>query len=245
MTGVDPDDRPEPDPIPDDDADRRALAEHLASRSDDDPEAITPDEMATAVELVSDDDPETRVAAAETLQHLYERPSLFAPFVGDLIDAAGPYPDDVEGIPAPVEWMGSETIRAAVYVADSLARVAQDRPELFAPHAAAVADRLRGAQNYPRHLLFVVAYAEAADGGAVPREWLVEELRGLLDRGHGNGYPSWAADGLRVLGASEAVPALREAYPGDSADDATRDAFDDAIAALEADAGSGTDDTDA
>ncbi|WP_188785384.1 hypothetical protein [Halobellus salinus] len=48
-----------------------------------------------------------------------------------------------------------------------------------------------------------------------------------------------------MLGASEAVPALREAYPEESADDATRDAFDDAIAALAADAGSGTDDTDA
>ena len=51
MTGAGPDDRPDPDPIPDDDADRRALAEHLASRSDDDPEAITPDEMATAFAL--------------------------------------------------------------------------------------------------------------------------------------------------------------------------------------------------
>ncbi|GGI94629.1 hypothetical protein GCM10008995_01080 [Halobellus salinus] len=68
---------------------------------------------------------------------------------------------------------------------------------------------------------------------------------GCTGRGICNGYPSWAADGLRVLGASEAVPALREAYPEESADDATRDAFDDAIAALAADAGSGTDDTDA
>lgn len=130
--------------------------------------------------------------------------------------------------------MGSETIRTAVYVADSLARVAQERPELFVPHAAEVSDRLRGDRNYPQHLLFTVAYAEAADGGTASREWLVEELRGLLDRGRGNGYPSWAADSLRVLGASEALPALRDAYPGDSADDATREAFDDAITTLEA-----------
>ena len=244
MTGADPDDPPEPGPIPDDTAERRTLAHRLASRADNDPEAIAADEVATVVELVSDDDPETRVVAAEALQHLYERPSIFAPFVGELLDAAGPYPDDVEGIPAPVEWMGAERIRAAVYVADSLARVAQERPGLFAPHAAAVADRLRDGRNHPRHLLFTVAYAEVADTGAVPRNWLIDELCGLLDRGHGNGYPSWAADGLRVLGASEAVPALREAYPGDAADDATREAFDDAIAALEADAGPGTDDAD-
>jgi hypothetical protein len=233
MTDEVPNNSPEPDAIPDDASERRALAEQLASRADDDPEAITRDEMATVVALLSEEDPETRVAAAEALQHLFGRPSLFAPFVGDLLDAAGPYPDEVDGIPAPAEWMGSETIRAAVYVADSLARVARDRPELFVRHAAAVADRLRGDRNQPRHLLFVVAYAEAADGGAVPREWLVDELCGLLDRGHGNGYPSWAADSLRALGASEALPALREAYPGDSADDATREAFDDAIAALE------------
>lgn len=238
MTGTDPDNPPEPDPIPDDTAERRALAERLAARSDDDPEAITREEVATVVALL-DDDPETRVAAAEVLQHVYTRPSLVAPFVGDLLDATGPYPEGVEGIPAPVEWMGSAAVRATVYVADSLARVAKERPEVFVPHAADVADRLRGGRNHPRHLLFVIAYAEAADSGTVSREWLVDELRGLLDRGHGNGYPSWAADGLRALGASEAVPALREAYPDESADDATRDAFDDAIAALES--GDGTD----
>jgi len=235
MTDVGPDDPPEPGSIPDDPAERRTLAELLASEADDDPEAIAHTDMAVVVELLSDATPETRVAAAEALQHLYGRPSLFAPFVEDLLDAAGPYPDEVEGIPAPVEWMGSEAIRTVIYVADSLARVAQKRPELFVPHAAEVTDRLRNDRNHPQHLVFVVAYAEAADGGAVPREWLVDELSGLLDRGHGNGYPSWAAAGLRALGASEAVPALREAYPGDSADDATREAFDDAIAALDAD----------
>lgn len=240
MTDEFPDDPPDPGRIPDDAGERRALAERLASVADDDPEAIDHTDMAVVVELLSDANPETRVAAAEALQHLYGRPSLFAPFVGDLLDAAGPYPDEVEGIPAPVEWMGSEAIRTVIYVADSLARVAQERPELFAPHAAEVTDRLRDDRNHPQHLLFVVAYAEAADGGAVPREWLVGELSGLLDRGHGNGYPSWAADGLRALGASEAVPALREAYPGDSADDATLAAFDDAIAALSSGAESGT-----
>lgn len=103
MTDELPNDRPEPGPIPDDTAERKALAERLASRADDDPEAITRDEMASVVALLSAEGPESRVAAGEALQHLYGRPSLFAPFVGDLIDAAGPYPDDVEGIPAPVE----------------------------------------------------------------------------------------------------------------------------------------------
>ena len=233
MTDEASDTLPDPDPIPDDPAERRALAERLASRSDSEPEAFTREEMATVVALLAGEGPEVQVAAAEALQHLYHRPALFAPVVRDLLDAAGPYPDEVDGIPAPVEWMGSESIRAVVYVADSLARVAQERPELFVPHAAAVADRLRDGRNHPRHLLFVVAYAEAVDGGAVPRKWLVDELSGLLDRGHGNGYPSWAADSLRALGASAALPALREAYPGESADDATRAAFDGAIAALE------------
>lgn len=234
MTGSDPD-TPPVDPIPDDPADRRGLAEQLASRADDDPDSVTHDDLATVVALLSTDDPATRVAAAEALQHLYDRPSLFEPFVEDLVAAVGPYPDDVDGIPAPVEWMGSEAIRAEIYVADSLARVAQERPEIVVPHAAALVDLLRSDRNVPRHLLFVVGYAAATDSDVAPREWLIAELCALLDRGHGNGYPSWAAATLQALGASEALPAIREAYPGDSADDATRAAFDDAIAALEAD----------
>jgi hypothetical protein len=234
MTGDAPDD-PAAEP-PEAPADRRAFAERLADRADDDPASISRGEVAAVVELLSDSDPETRVAAAEVLQHLYGRPALLEPFLADLLDAAGPYPEDVEGIPAPAAWMGSASIRAAIYVADSLARVARTRAEPFVPHAADVADRLRDGRNHPRHLVFVVAYAEAADGGAVSREWLDAELRGLLDRGHGNGYPMWAADCLRVLGATGSLPALRAAYPDDSAADATREAFDDAIAALDPDA---------
>lgn len=234
MTGDSSDD-PAAEP-PEDPADRRAFAERLASRADADPAAITRGEMATAVELLSDPDPETRVAAAEALQHRYHRPGLFEPFLADLLDAAGPYPENVEGIPAPAAWMGSASIRADVYVADSLARVARERAEPFVPHAADAADRLRDGRTHPRHLVFVVAYAEAADGGVVSREWLDAELRGLLDRGHGNGYPTWAADCLRVLDARGSVSALRAAYPDDPDADATREAFDDAIAALDPDA---------
>ena len=70
MTGDRPDDPPEP---PADPADRRAFAERLAGRADDDPPVITHGEVATAVELRSDSDPETRVAAAGVFQHLYRR----------------------------------------------------------------------------------------------------------------------------------------------------------------------------
>lgn len=236
MTGPDPGASPA-DPIPDDPAGRQALAEQVASRADEGPDSITRDDLATVVALLSDDDSVTRVAAAEALQHLHDRPSLFEPFAEELLAAVEPYPDDVDGIPAPIEWMGSDAIRASVYVADSLARVAQERPDVFVPHAQALVAPLQSERNVPRHLLFVVGYAAAAGGDVAPREWLVSELRELLDRGRGNGYPSWAAATLQALGAAEALPAIREAYPDESADDATRSAFDDAIAALEAEGG--------
>ena len=242
MTGSDPG-APPADPTSDDPEGRQAAAEQFASQADDDPDSVTHDDLATGVALISTDGPATRVAAAAALQHLHDRPSLFEPFVEDLVAAVRPYPDDVDGIPAPIEWMGSEAIRAEVYLADSLARVARERPDLFVPHAAALVDLLRSDRNVPRYLLFVVGYAAAIDGDVAPREWLIAELCDLLDRGHGSGYPSWAAATLQALGASEALPAIREAYPGDSADDATREAFDDAIAALETDGGNddGTD----
>lgn len=235
MTGGDPDAPPAPDSLPETPAERQALAEQLASRADDAPGSITRDDLATVVVLLSTDDPATRVAAAEALQRCHNRPSLFEPFAEELVAAVRPYPDEVDGIPAPAEWMGSDAIRAEIYLADSLTRVARERPDLFAPHAAALVEFLRSGRNVPRYLLFVVGYAATTDGDVAPREWLVAELCDLLDRGRGNGYPSWAAATLQALGASEALPAIREASPGESADDATRAAFDGAIAALEAD----------
>ena len=74
MTGDAPDD-PAAEP-PETPADRRAFAERLAGRADDDPASISRGEVAAVVELLSDPDPETRVAAAEVLQHLYDRPGL-------------------------------------------------------------------------------------------------------------------------------------------------------------------------
>jgi len=235
MTGDDPTTPPAADPLPHDPSERRALAEDLASRADDHPDTITTDEVATVVALLPSDDPATRVAAAAALQHLHDRPSLFEPFVTELVACVRPYPDEVDGIPAPVTWMGSDAVRAEIYLADSLARVARARPDVVVPHASDLVDPLRSDRNLPRHLVFAVGYAEVESGDVAPREWLVSELCDLLDRGHGNGYPSWAAGTLEALGASEALPAIREASPGESADDATRAAFDDAIAALDAD----------
>ena len=220
--------------LPADSDDRRALAERLLDRADDDPESITHEEMATVVSLLSVDDVDGRVAAAETLQHLHDRPDLFAPFVEAILAAVEPYPEGVDGIPAPIEWMGSAEIRALVYVSDSLARVAQERPGPFVPHADDLRDRLRSEANHPRSLLFVVGYAEAEAPGTVSRAWLKGELCELLDRGRGNGYPSWAADTLRALGDPDVLPALRAAHPGEDGDDPTREAFDDAIETLEA-----------
>ncbi|MGQ4555404.1 hypothetical protein [Halobellus sp. GM3] len=219
-----------------DPSDRQALATRLAERAEDDPDAITGDEMGSVVDILTtaDVDADTRVAAAEAIQHLRDRPALFEPFVDDLLGVAEAYPDGVEGIPAPIEWMGDPDLRAVVYVADSLARVAQERPELFVPRVDRLRQVLDGDRNAPRYLLFAVGYAEAAAPGSVSRQWLLDELTGLLDRGRGNGYPSWAADTLGALGEPDALSALRAAHPGESGDEATRQAFDDAIAELEA-----------
>ena len=234
MTGERSNASDETDSAPAEASERRALAERLLERAEHAPEAITREEMATVVSLLSAGDADGRVTAAEALQHLHDRPDLFAPFVEGLLAAVEPYPDDVDGIPAPIEWMGSARIRTLVYLSDSLARVAQDRPDLFVAHADELSQRLRSESNSPRSLLFVLGYAEASDPGTVPRDWLKDELCDLLDRGHGNGYPSWAADTLGALGDADVLPALRGAHPGDDADDPIRDAFDDAIERLEA-----------
>ena len=89
MVGSDPD-APAADPIPDDPEERQAVIEQLASQADNDPDAVTHDDLATGVALLSTDDPATRVAAAAALQHLHDRPSLFEPFVEDLVAAVGP-----------------------------------------------------------------------------------------------------------------------------------------------------------
>ena len=135
MVGSDPD-APAADPIPDDPEERQAVIEQLASQADNDPDAVTHDDLATGVALLSTDDPATRVAAAAALQHLHDRPSLFEPFVEDLVAAVGPYPDDVDGIPAPVEWMGSEAIRGGA------GGSAPERPKR--PPVSALRGRIRG-----------------------------------------------------------------------------------------------------
>ncbi|RLM54100.1 hypothetical protein DVK02_11795 [Halobellus sp. Atlit-31R] len=221
------------DSIPDDPAARRALAEQLATRADERPDTVSREELSRVVALLDSEDAATTVAAAEAIQHLHERPALFGPFVTDLLAASRTYPDDVERIPAPATWMGDDRIRTVVFVADALARVARDRPDLFDAHADELRDLLRSDRNTPYHLLFVLGFVTAADPDSDPEPWLRDALCGLLDRGRGNGYPSWAAETLRRLGDPAALPALREAYPGGPADEQTRRAFDEAITALE------------
>ncbi|WP_435183607.1 hypothetical protein [Halobellus sp. EA9] len=220
--------------VPDGVDDRRSMASDLLDAAESDPGDVSRDEMAQIVALLSVDDGEARSTAAKALQHLYDRPALFAPYVEALLSAAASYPDDFEGIPAPAVWMGSPHVRATVYATDALARVAQREPSLFVPHVEEMATRLRSDRNVSRYLLFVVGLAEADSPGLVSREWLRDELCDLLDRGRGNGYPSWAADVLGQLGDPEALAAVREAHPGEDADDLAREAFDEAIAALEA-----------
>jgi hypothetical protein len=225
--------------LPADSVERVALAERLASSADNDSDAFTREETASVVALLAVEETDARVAAAEAIQHLHDRPSLLEPFVEELLAAAESYPGDVDSIPAPVEWMGSADLRTVVYVADSLARVARERPGAFAPYADEIVETLRGDGNAPRYLLFVLGHVEADEPGTVPRAWLKEELCGLLDRGHGNGFPSWAASTLGRLGDADVRPALREAHPGDSGDDPTREAFDEALAALGGEGGDG------
>ncbi|MFB6090095.1 MAG: hypothetical protein ABEJ97_03470 [Halobellus sp.] len=221
-------------PIPDGVEEQRSTASDLLETAEGTPDDFTREEMARIVALLSVDDGEARSTAAKALQHLYDRPSLFAPYLDDLLAAAAAYPDDVDGIPAPAVWLGSPHVRATVYATDALARVAQREPSLFTPHLEAMVERLRSDRNTSRYLLFVVGLVEADSPGQVPREWLREELCELLDRGRGNGYPAWAADVLGKLGDSGALEAVRAAHPGENADDVEREAFDDAIEALEA-----------
>ncbi|WP_338739459.1 hypothetical protein [Haloplanus salilacus] len=206
--------------------------EELVSRAVDDPEAITPEEMSRIVALVNADDVDERLRGAEALQNLYDRPDLFEPHVSTLLQTGAHYPDDVDGIPSPQQVMASDELRATVYVADSLARVAQARPSVFEPHLDWLEDAVFGDESVPAYYAFIAGYVYGHTN-AVPEERLVAELCSYLDRGRGNGYPSWAADALRVLGDDSALPALEAKYPDEPLDDATTDAFDAAIEALE------------
>lgn len=217
----------EPNPNGPDDGDWEALV----SRAIDDPAGVTDAEMARIVALVNADDADTRVRGAEALQNLYDRPALFEPHVSELLSAGAHYPDDVDGIPSPQRMMTSEELRATVYVADSLARVAQARPSVFEPHLDWLDDAVFGDESVPAYYAFILGYVYGHTN-AVPEERLVAELCSYLDRGRGNGYPSWAADALRALGDDSALPALEAKYPDDPLDDATTDAFDAAIEAL-------------
>jgi hypothetical protein len=219
--------------VPDAPADQQALAADLLEDAKTSPGDVTHEDIARVVALLSTDDPEARSSAAKALQHLYNQPHLFAPYIEELLSNAGSYPEEFEGIPAPAVWMGSPHVRATIYVTDSLARVAQRQPELFVPHVETMETMLRSDRNVSRYVLFILGLTEAEAPGQVSREWVRASLCDLLDRGRGNGYPSWAADVLGKLGDAEALPAIRAAHPGDDADERTREAFDGAIEALE------------
>lgn len=205
--------------------------ERLLARAKDSSESITPAEMQEIVALVRTDTLETQLQGAEALQHLYTRPELFDSHLGALLADPPRYPADVEGIPSPQSMMSSEAIRISVYVADALARVAQSQPSLFEPHVDRLVEIAFENESTPAHYLFVLGYTYPHARDAVPRDRLVEHLCSYLDRGRGNGYPSWAADALRVIDDPSALPALRENYPEDP-DEATKDAFDAAIDGL-------------
>jgi len=188
--------------------------------------------MEQLVALLHKPDVETRVQAAEALQHLYDRPILFGPVIEGLVEVGDTYPETVDGIPSPQSMMSSPDIRTIIYVADSLARVAQREPSLFVSVADRIAEAVVTGDRTPKYYVFILGLIHDVVPEAVPEAVVKEELCTLLDRGHGLGYPSWAADTLRRLGDSAVLPELETNYPENPADEATQEAFDEAIAEL-------------
>lgn len=220
--------------LPEDDNARRAFAQELASQSDDKPDSITNEEMSQLVALLRVSDVETRVHAAEALQHLYDRPSLFESVITELVEVGATYPENVDSIPAPQSMMSSPEIRTVVYVADSLARVAQREPSLFVSVADQIADEVVTGDRTPKYYVFILGLIHNVVPEAVPEAMVKEELCTLLDRGHGFGYPGWAADTLRHLGDPAVLPELEANYPEDPSDETIQETFDEAIAELKA-----------
>jgi len=220
--------------LPEDDDARRKLAQELASQSDDQPECITDEEMSQLVALLRVSDVETRVQAAEALQHLYDRPAVFETVIAELVEFGDTYPEHVDGIPAPQSMMSSPELRTIIYVADSLARVAQRDSSLFVPVAGRIADAVVADDRTPNYYVFILGLIHDDAPEAVPEAMVKDELCSLLDRGHGLGYPSWAADTLRRLGDPSVLPELAANYPDGSSDETTQEAFDAAIAELKA-----------
>lgn len=220
--------------LPEEDDARRRLAKKLASQSDDRPESITDEEMSQLVALLRVSDVDTRVQAAEALQHLYDRPALFEPVIAELVEIGDTYPENVDSIPAPESMMSSPELRTVIYVADSLARVAQRDPSLFVPVADQIADAVVSDDRTPKYYVFILGLVHDDAPEAVPEAMVKDELCSLLDRGHGFGYPSWAADTLRRLGDPAVLPELEANYPEDPSDETIQVAFDEAIAELKA-----------
>lgn len=220
--------------IPENDDSRRVLAKELSSRSDDRPESITSDEMEQLVALLRVPNVETRAQAAEALQHLYDRPELFESVIAELVEIGDTYPETIDGIPSPQSMMNSPEIRSIIYVADSLARVAQRDPSLFGPVADQVAEAVVAGDRTPKYYVFILGLIHNVAPEPVPEARVKDELCTLLNRGHGFGYPSWAADTLRRLGDPSLLSELEENYPTDPVDETRQETFDEAIAELKA-----------
>lgn len=218
--------------LPEDNDARRTLAQELVSQSDDRPESVTDKEMSQLVALLRVPDVETRVQAAEALQHLYDRPTLFEPVIAELVKVGNTYPENVNGIPAPQSMMNSPELRTVIYVADSLARVAQRDPSLFIPVADQIADEVVDGDRTPKYYVFILGLIHDDAPEAVPEAMVKDELCSLLDRGHGFGYPSWAADTLRRVGDPAVLPELEANYPEEPSDETIQEAFDRAISEL-------------
>jgi hypothetical protein len=218
--------------IPENGESRLAMAQDLSSRSDERPESITSDDMEQLVELLRVSNVETRAYAAEALQHLYDRPELFESVIPELVEIGDTYPETVDGIPSPQSMMNSPEIRTIIYVADSLARVAQRDPSLFAPIADQVAEAVVNGDRTSKYYVFILGLIYNVAPEAVPEAKVKDELCRLLNCGHGLGYPSWAADTLRRLGDPSVLPELEENYPTDPVDETIQETFDEAIAEL-------------
>jgi HEAT repeat protein len=198
------------------------------------PNTVEAAEIEDLLDILDSNYREAQLEAAAAFEHLSDRPELFEPVAVELVEFSSHYPRGQDGIPSPSVIYGNDDLRGTIYVADALARVAREDPTVLLSATDQLIDIVDSDRNYPRYHLFTLGSIGAIEPGLVPIDDVVEELCELLGT-ETHGYAGWAADTLRQIGDPSVLPELRAQYPDGTSDDATVNAFDEAIAALEPD----------